>query len=421
MAEQNTRHLEGVVVVGAGVIGAAVAYALAREGRRVWLLDRSDPGTGGASFGNVGHLAAELVEPLPSRALVWGFWGKLSLLGGPLELPFSRLPALAPWLRQFLAASGRQAQNTLPLAPLVRPAVADLQRWLNEIGRPWLLRSNGHYEVWFGPRARERANTQAALMQRLGIPTRAVAADVLRAIAPSSDAAAGLHFTSTGHVLDPAEVVRAFADGARRHGTEVLRAEVRAVTPEGSRVRVQTSDGALSATAAVICAGAWSRPLLEPLGVSVPLEGVRGYHVELPSQPGRVEAPVLYSDAHVLVTPMRGRLRASSFMDFVRLEAAPNPMKRARLIASLKRLGYDCGEVGPSWCGPRPVLPDYLPAIGRVVGTSVFYATGHQHIGLTVAPVTGELIADLMAQRPPRHDISAFDLRRFGQPGRRRA
>jgi glycine/D-amino acid oxidase-like deaminating enzyme len=413
MTEQYTRHLHGVVVIGAGVIGAAVAYALAREGRQVWLLDRSEPGIGGASFGNVGHLAAELVEPLPSRALLWGFWRKLFALGGPLDIPLHRVPELLPWVRQFAVASHCQAQNTSRLAPLVRPAVADVKRWLAEIERPELLRANGHYEVWFGARAQERAQAQADVMQRLEIPTHPADTAWLRTISPSR-AAAGLHFTSTGHVLDPQEVVRACAEAARRHGTRFIRTEVRGLQIQDSGVTVLMADGVMRSSAVVVCAGAWSAPLLEPLGVAVPMEGVRGYHLELPDHAARAEAPILYSDEHVLVTPMRGRLRASSFMDFVELDAGADPRKRARLVASLKRLGYRCDNAGPAWWGPRPVLPDYLPAMGRVDGTNVFYAMGHQHIGLTLAPVTGELLADLVAGRTPRLDLSAFDLRRFG-------
>ena len=120
-------------------------------------------------------------------------------------------------------------------------------------------------------------------------------------------------------------------------------------------------------------------------------------------------------DQKVLVTPMTGRLRASSFMEFSGLESTPDPRKPARLRGMLQKLGYRCDDDAPSWRGARPVLPDYLPGIGRAPGgPRLFYAVGHQHIGLTLAPVTGDLIADLVAGRAPRHDIAAFDLTRFG-------
>ena len=137
-------HVDTVAVVGGGVIGAAVAYALAREGRGVLLLDRAEPGMTGASFGNAGHIAAELVEPLPSWDLLFGFWRELFALGGVLDIPLRRVPHFLPWARRFAAAARHRAENTRHLAPLVKPAAGDMARWLAEIGRPELLRTNGH-------------------------------------------------------------------------------------------------------------------------------------------------------------------------------------------------------------------------------------------------------------------------------------
>jgi D-amino-acid dehydrogenase len=112
---------------------------------------------------------------------------------------------------------------------------------------------------------------------------------------------------------------------------------------------------------------------------------------------------------------MTGRLRASSYLEFAGLEAPPDPRKPARLRAKLRALGYRCDPEGPSWMGSRPTLPDYLPGIGRLSGTpNLFYAVGHQHLGLTLAAPTAELIGDLVAGRKPRFDIAALDLRRFG-------
>src|SRR3954467_12328636 len=118
MAEQDS-----VAVIGAGVIGAAIACALASDGRRVLLIDRKPPGEGGASFGNAGHVATELVEPLPSPALLFGFWRELFSMGGVLDIPPRRLAAFAPWATRFAAAAFRRPGNTAHLAPFVRPAV----------------------------------------------------------------------------------------------------------------------------------------------------------------------------------------------------------------------------------------------------------------------------------------------------------
>jgi D-amino-acid dehydrogenase len=412
---------------------------LAREGHKVLLLDRAEPGIAGASFGNVGHIAAELVEPLPSPALLFGFWRQLVAMGGPLDLPLRRVPGMLPWIARFARAAFRQEENTKPLAPLVRASRATLERWLREIGRADLLRCNGHYEVWLREGGAEHAQKHARAMERLGIPTAPAPAEVIEPIARAASAAhaaatresgssrasvaTGLWFPETGHVADPLEIVRAFASAAVAHGAEIHRVDVQALQATGEGLRVVALEPSAAEKlrtrridAAVVCTGAWSPALLEPFDLTVPMQAARGYHVEIPGHAALVDAPILYSEQHLIVTPMAGRLRASSYMEFAPPDALPNVRRPQQLRQKVRAVGYDCPLDGTSWVGPRPVLPDYLPGIGRLPAGSpnVFYAIGHQHIGLTLAAVTGDLMADLVAGRTPRHDVSAFDLRRFG-------
>lgn len=259
-------------------------------------------------------------------------------------------------------------------------------------------------------------------MARCAVPTEMASRDCLQAIAQSLPGHSGTHrdecavlwYPETGHVTDPLRIVQCLVEAALRQGAEFEQVEVSSVEPQSSGVTLHTSEGVKSAEAAVICAGAWAGPLLGPLGFRVALAAARGYHVDLPGHPPLVAAPILYSDHHIVVTPMMGRLRASSFMDFVPLDAPLDLRKPARLCMSLARLGYASDPACPSWAGPRPVLPDYLPGLGRVAGTQVFYAIGHQHLGLTLAPVTSRLMADLVCGRTEPAELAAFDLTRFG-------
>jgi glycine/D-amino acid oxidase-like deaminating enzyme len=411
MGQQGT-----VAVIGAGIIGTAIACALAREGRAVVLIDRQDPGVGGASFGNAGHIATELLEPLPSPGLLLGFWRQLFAFGGALDVPVKRVPAFMPWAMRFAAAAFRRPQNTRVLAPFARPAVAALESMLRDIGRLDLLKQNGHYELWFGSAARKQAAAQALAMEKLEVPTQAAPAELLHAAgqAAHAPAVAGLWFPKCAHVLDPLEVVRAFATAAIASGARIERRDVKAITVSGENLEMHSDGSTITAQSAIVCAGAWSAPLMRPFGLRVPLEAARGYHVEMPGARPIVDAPLLYSNHNILVTPMAGRLRATSYMEFAGTDAPQDPRKPARLRSTLTALGYT-PPAGPSWVGPRPVLPDYLPAMGRVAGVpNLAYAFGHQHIGLTLSGVTAGAMADLMAGRAPRVDISAFDLRRFG-------
>lgn len=415
MSEQGT-----IAVIGAGVIGAAVAFALAREGRHVLLLDRAAPGMAGASFGNVGHIAAELVQPLPSPGLLLGFWRQLFRFGGALDLPARQVLGMLPWISRFAAAAFRRDANTRHLAPLVLPAATHWSRWLDAIGRSDLLRRNGHYEVDFGRQGHAVMAAQAGQMAELGIRTRALSAAQLLPLQRAARArtAAGLWFEDSAHVIDPLEAVRAFAAAAAACGAEFLQADVRALQRRGGALEILSDREPITVDGVVVCAGMGSAPLLAPFGLHAPLQSIRGYHIELPGQPPFLDAPVVYTREHTLVTPMAGRLRASSYMEFADANAPADPRKPARLRRTVQALGFTCESDGTSWVGARPVLPDYLPGIGRapLAPMKLYYAIGHQHIGLTLAPISAELIADLVAERTTRLPIAAFDLQRFGAP-----
>jgi D-hydroxyproline dehydrogenase len=408
---------DAIAVIGAGIIGCAIAQALAARGRPVLLLDRAGPAIAGASFGNVGHIATEQVETLPSKELLLGFWRQLFAVGGALDIPLLRVMSLSPWLARFVRAAFRQESNTRHLAPLVRDAANSLERLLGTIGRPDLMRRNGHYAVWLGEGASERAAREAINAARLDVRTAPAPVELLRTIAGAARnaSAASLWFPDSAHVLDPAEVARALAIDAVKRGAIIERADVQQLQAVGNNIDITTDAGRFSMATVVVCAGVWSAPLLAPFRLRAPLEAERGYHVELPDHPPLADAPLVYADRKVAVTPMAGRLRASSYLEFAGIDAPPDPRKPARLRKTLQSLGYRCDSEGASWMGARPTLPDYLPGIGRLTGTvNLFYAVGHQHLGLTLAAVTAELIGDLVTGRKTRFDVTALDLRRFG-------
>jgi D-amino-acid dehydrogenase len=411
MTEQET-----IAVIGAGAIGTAAACALAREGRKVLLLDRAEPGIAGASFGNAGHIAQELVQPLPSPGLLFGFYRELFRFGGTLDLSPRQALRMSPWIRKFAAAAFRRTENTRHLAPLVRPAVDAWARLLGAIGRPELLNRHGHYEIALGTGSHVRMQAHARDMARVDVKTRPLSAEELEPLKRGANAAtaAGLWFEDSANVVDPLEAVRAFAHAALQCNSTFRRLDVKALRPRGDKIEILSEEAALVVDTALVCAGVRSAPLLAPFGLHAPLQAVRGYHIEIPNHEPYFDAPVVYADERVIVTPMTGRLRATSFMEFTDPDAPADARKPARLRQTIRALGYPCELEGPSWVGSRPVLPDYLPGIGRAPGPAkLFYAIGHQHIGLTLAPITAELVADLVAMRAPRIAVAAYDLQRF--------
>jgi D-hydroxyproline dehydrogenase len=411
MPQQDT-----IAIVGAGIVGAAVAFALAREGRKILLLDRADPGTAGASFGNAGHIAAELVQPLPSPGLLFGFYRELYRFGGALDLPPRQALRMTPWILKFAAAAFRRTENTRHLAPLVRPSAEFWERWAGAVGRSELLRRHGHYEVALGAKSRSQIQAYAKEMAEIGVKTRLLSDAQLQPLrqAAQAEAAAGLWFEDSAFVIDPLEAVRAFVAAAVERGASFRTLNVTSLQPRGGKIEIGGESDSLTVDSVVVCAGVRSAPLLAPFGLHAPLQAVRGYHIEMPGEKTFFDAPVAYINDRVIVTPMQGRVRATSYMEFADADAPADARKPERLCQRVRALGYACQPETSSWLGSRPVLPDYLPGIGRAPGPSkLFYAIGHQHIGLTLAPFTAELIADLVAGRAPQISVAPFDLQRF--------
>jgi D-amino-acid dehydrogenase len=151
------------------------------------------------------------------------------------------------------------------------------------------------------------------------------------------------------------------------------------------------------------------------LGHRVPIVAERGYHIQSATAPWSADLPpVVFEDRGVVVSGFTSGTRASSFVEFTRPDAPPDPRKWARLRRHVAELGLTFGDDTTTWYGARPTLPDYLPAIGRSAKhPHVLYAFGHQHLGLTLGPITGEIVGDLAVGAPPRVDLAPFAVERF--------
>ena len=219
-----------------------------------------------------------------------------------------------------------------------------------------------------------------------------------------------------GYSPDPERLVKALAAHFEREGGSLVRREVRDIEldAEGPRALV-TDAGALPVETLVLAAGAWSGRFAARLGSPVPLEAERGYHVTLPQAGVALRGPIMCAQGKFVATPMAAGLRLAGLMEIAGLDARPDYRRADSLLAQARQLfpGVDCGQ--PSrWMGQRPSLPDSLPVIGRSPHyRSVFFAFGHQHVGLTAGPRTGRWIADLVAGRTPNVDLSVFRAERF--------
>ena len=390
-----------IVVVGAGIIGVACALQLARLGRHVVVVDQQAPGRG-ASYGNAGHLATEQVFPIADVSILKRLPGMLLDPMGPLRLDWKYLPRALPWfLRLLWNLRPTSYQRTVAgIRTLNEGSLGAWQRLLHSIGRPQLLREDGSLLVFEQADSRPALEALQRRMQQQQVPVAFWSGDAIRQAAPqlSEHLQGGLFFPGTGHFIDPYHVVCELVQAAKAQGVQFLQREVKDARLEEHGVSLTTDQGPLSARQVLIACGAHSAKLTAALtGKKIPLDTERGYHLMLPHEQHRLPFAVTSLERKFIMTPMTDGLRLAGTVEFAGLDRPPN-MQRAwelhRLSKGLFRDDLSARDATP-WMGFRPSLPDSLPIIDRVCEGKVLLAFGHQHLGLTQAAVTAEMVREL--------------------------
>lgn len=409
-----------VTIIGAGIVGVSSAIYLQRDGFDVTIVDRLAPGEG-TSCGNAGILASCGFIPVSTPGFAWKAPGMLLDPMGPLSLKWSYMPHMIPWLYRFVRNSTPQAVERIAdaLCTLVGTSVEDHQALAAGTGAEQWVRPSPYLYVYQDEAAFNAESYTWGLRRERGVKMDLLRGDAVREFEPSLDSS--YRFAAVlerqGYTPDPLQLVSALAAHFVRNGGTVLRREVLDIDIDSSGpVRLLTDQGPLDVDQLVISAGAWSGRLAARLGSPVPLESERGYHITL-QEPGLMPRyPIMSVSGKFVSTPMSCGLRVAGMVEFAGLEAPSNPDMTRRLIQNVKRLfpGISTAKF-TEWMGHRPSLPDSLPVIGRSPHfESVFYAFGHQHVGLTSGPKTGSLIADLVSGRNSAIDLNPFRIDRFG-------
>jgi D-amino-acid dehydrogenase len=415
-----------IVVIGAGIVGAATAVELLRDGHAVTIVEPGDPGgEQAASYGNGTLLNPSSVIPMSAP----GLWKKVpGYLADPLEplaIRWRYLPRLLPWLLRFIRAGATVAKveaTARALAPLLADAPALHRKLAEEAGVGELIRRNGVLCV-FPSRADFAAEaTSWRIRHDNGTRWLELNEDELRQREPALDRRYkfALLIEQNGQCVDPGALVAALVRHGQALGARLHRARVTGLHIEAGRLRaVRTDAGDLACDKAVIAAGAWSKTLAAVAGDAVPLETERGYHALIKDPGIELCLPVMPSDGKMsnVMTPQG--LRLAGQVELAGLDAVPN-WKRAEILRDFalrtwpglpRDLPADRVKV---WMGHRPSTPDGQPCIGPASGCAdVLHAFGHGHVGLTAGPATGRLVADLIAGRAPGIDPAPYAARRF--------
>lgn len=408
-----------IVVIGAGIIGLACAFRLQREGHRVLLLDRDAPGMG-ASFGNAGHIATEQVFPLASPAVIRGALGYLFDTDSPLRIDPRYLIPILPWLARFTWAARPSAfaRGSGALASLQVTAAADFADLLRDARAEAMLHMDGHLVLVETAASIGAAHREQAQLTAYGVAATWLSPGEVANLAPdiAAPVAGALHFHGSGHVDDPHAVCVALFDAFRAAGGNFVQETVTGLAPQASGFTLTTPNGTRRTSPRVLlAAGAWSKPLAEQCGYNVPLETERGYHLTLAGAMPQFTIPVASLERKVIMTPMSTGLRMTGTVELAGRKLPPDPHRFALLRKHMKALLPQTDPAQAStWMGFRPSLPDHLPMLGRAPRhPGLFFAFGHQHLGLTLAGVTARIIADACAGRDEELPMAPFAVDRF--------
>lgn len=413
---------DNIVVAGSGIIGISTALWLQRGGASVTLVDRGLPGSG-ASFGNAGVVAVSAVLPVLTMPIL----KKLPLLMFDPKFPlFMRpwyMPRALPWLARYLlnVSHAKTRRTAEALAFLTSDGLRqhrDLAAGTSAVAH---LRPCSYNFVYPDREAFERDRYSWSLRAQFGFVPEQLEGESVRAFAPGLSPDLSFIAAVPGHLYvdTPQRYISALHEAFLAGGGRFVQDDIRTLSLTDGRVTaVRMTDKSLPCDAVVVAAGASSGRMLKPLGIRIPLESERGYHIEFENAGGFPQQPFMVTSGKFVATPIGGRLRCAGVTEIGGLDAGPSKAPLDFLKREARRAFPGLGEPAVAeWLGHRPVMADSLPMIGEIGKTGVFTAFGHHHIGLTTGPKTGRLLSDVMLGHADPGTLRAFSPNRYIRAG----
>ena len=408
-----------IAIIGAGIVGISTAIWLQRDGHDVILIDKSGPGEG-TSHGNGGVLASCSIVPVTVPGLLRKAPKMLLSSSQPLFLKWGYLPKLFPWLRRYLSHANASDVERIAAAllPIVGDSLNDHKALSAGTGaEKWIVPSD--YLFLYNDRAQfEDDSFGWGIRRKHGFEWEELEGNAFHDYDPvfSKEIGFAAKLSNHGHIKDPGRYVKDLAIHVEGNGGRIIRASVDDIAHENGCVTGVCADGeTIACDTTIVTAGVWSGPLAKRLGVSVPLESERGYHLELVEPSMMQRSPAMVASGKFVATPLDGRIRLAGTVEFGGLDAPPSraPLELLRRNARAAFPGMTWKEE-VEWMGHRPAPTDSIPIIGAVPGIEGAYmGFGHHHIGLTGGPKTGHLLAQLIAGRIPNTNMSVYTPSRF--------
>ena len=411
------------MIVGGGAIGVCSAYYLNAAGRDVALVDKGDI-CSGCSYGNGGLVVPSHSIPLSAPGVVSQ---SLKWMLNP-ESPFYIKPRLdrdlISWLWHFHRACNEThvARATPVIRAMNMASVALFEEMASLEGMDFGFEKKGTITAYRTERGLAKAVKDARFLSEMGVETRVLDADEIVALNPGirTRVLGGIFFPEDAHLV-PHRFVRGLAEyvggkGVRIHReTEVLGFEI----SRGRVVAVKTTRGDFQAEHIILASGSWSPVIASDLHINLPIQPAKGYSITFKRPDVCPAMPFSLGEAKVGITPMGDMLRFAGTLELAGLDFSINERRVQAILKAVPEyfpdLNPDYLDMIEIWCGLRPCTPDGVPFLGRAPGVeNVIVAAGHAMIGISLGPVTGKLVAELISDEVPSIDLSALKVDRFG-------
>ena len=404
-------------VVGAGIQGVSNALFLQKKGFDVTLFDRDNPGSPVASYGNAGHFSPYACVLMNRPDILTDVPAMLLSSTGPLALKWNYVHKMMPWFLKFIknCTTKKMMHTAKNMHQILDLALSAYDELFDDIDLDGLVEKKGILYIWNDQSLKSR-ELEIKVRNELGVDQQVVSPKEIHDLEPNIKPFyhGGVYYKYGRHARNPKKILLKLFDCFLKKGGKFLKMNVQDINFDEEKPAVKTETQRYIFDKLVIACGAFSKKLTDSLGEKIPLDTERGYHVHFKNCDHLLTRPVIFQNRGFGITPMEQGLRVVGTVEFGGLK---NPLSKPRiknLINNAKYMLGDLPEHEDEWLGFRPTLPDFLPVIGPSKNyKNIFYCFGHHHLGWTLGPISGKIIANMIAQENTNLNLSPYSSTRF--------
>jgi glycine/D-amino acid oxidase-like deaminating enzyme len=406
-----------VGIVGAGIQGISNALFLQKKGFDVTIFDKEEPGSPAASYGNAGHFSPYACVLMNRPDVIADVPAMLLSSTGPLALKWNYVPKMLPWFLQFLrnCTTKRMMHTAKNMHQILDLALSAYDELFDDIDLEGLVERKGILYVWNDKSLKSR-KLEIKVRNELGVDQQVVSPKEIHDLEPNIKPFyhGGVYYKYGRHARNPKKILLKLFNLFLKKGGNFLKMNVQDINFDREKPVVKTENQKYVFDKLVIACGAFSKKLTDNLGEKIPLDTERGYHVHFKDCDHLLTRPVIFSNRGFGITPMEQGLRVVGTVEFGGLENPPSKSRVKNLINNAKYMLGDLPEHEDEWLGFRPTLPDFLPVMGPSKNhKNIFYCFGHHHLGWTLGPISGKIIAGMITEENTNLNLSPYSPARF--------